>query len=115
VFDKVLIANRGEIAVRVVRACRELGIRTVVVHSTRDTDSAAVRLADETVCIGPPSVKQSYLNAATVLQAALNTCADAIHPGYGFLSEDPDFADACEGLGITPDRPVRFGAGRAGQ
>jgi acetyl-CoA carboxylase biotin carboxylase subunit len=100
-FEKVLIANRGEIAVRVVRACRELGIRTVVVHSTRDTGSAAVRLADETVCIGPPPGKLSYLNAATVLQAALNTCADAIHPGYGFLSEDPDFAEACAELGIT--------------
>jgi acetyl-CoA carboxylase, biotin carboxylase subunit len=100
-FEKILIANRGEIAVRVVRACRELGIRTVVVHSTRDTDSAAVRLADETVCIGPPSGKLSYLNAATVLQAAVSTRADAIHPGYGFLSEDPDFAEACEELGIT--------------
>jgi acetyl-CoA carboxylase biotin carboxylase subunit len=100
-FEKVLIANRGEIAVRVLRACRELGVRTVAVHSTRDTGSAAVRLADEAVCIGPPPGKLSYLNAATVLQAALNTGADAIHPGYGFLSEDPDFAEACEELGIT--------------
>jgi acetyl-CoA carboxylase biotin carboxylase subunit len=100
-FDKILIANRGEIALRVVRACRELGIRTVVVHSTRDDNGAAARLADETVCIGPPSAKLSYLNAAAVLQAALNTHVDAIHPGYGFLSEDPDFAEACEGLGIT--------------
>jgi acetyl-CoA carboxylase biotin carboxylase subunit len=100
-FEKVLVANRGEIAVRVVRACRDMGIRSVVVHSTRDTDSAAARMADETVCIGPPPAKLSYLNAAMVLQAALNTSADAIHPGYGFLSEDPEFADACERLGIT--------------
>jgi acetyl-CoA carboxylase, biotin carboxylase subunit len=100
-FEKVLIANRGEIAVRVVRACRELGISTVVVHSTRDSGSTAARLADEKVCIGPPSAKLSYLNAAMVLQAALNTRADAIHPGYGFLSEDPEFAEACERLGIT--------------
>jgi acetyl-CoA carboxylase biotin carboxylase subunit len=100
-FGKILIANRGEIAVRVVRACHELGIRTVVAHSTRDKDSTAARLADETVCIGPPPAKLSYLNAAMVLQAALNTHADAIHPGYGFLSEDPEFAEACAGLGIT--------------
>lgn len=100
-FDKILIANRGEIALRVVRACRELGIRSVVVHSTRDAESAAARLADDVVCIGPPPARLSYLNAAAVIQAALNTGAEAVHPGYGFLSEDPDFADACEAHGIT--------------
>jgi acetyl-CoA carboxylase biotin carboxylase subunit len=100
-FNRILIANRGEIALRIVRACRELGIPSVVAHSTRDVDTAAAQLADETVCIGPPPAKHSYLNAAAVLQAALNTRADAIHPGYGFLSEDADFADACEGQGIT--------------
>jgi len=101
VFKKVLIANRGEIALRVVRACRELGVRSVVVHSTRDRDSAAVDLADESVQIGPPQPKKSYLNAAAVLEAALRTGAQAIHPGYGFLSEDPDFAEACEAEGLV--------------
>ena len=100
-FQKILIANRGEIALRVLRACHELGIRTVVVHSTRDADSTAVRLADEAVCIGPPAARLSYLNTAAILQAALNTGADAIHPGYGFLSEDPDLAEACEQVGVT--------------
>jgi acetyl-CoA carboxylase, biotin carboxylase subunit len=100
-LKRVLIANRGEIALRVLRACRELGIRTVAVYSTRDASSRAVQLADETVQIGPAPAKLSYTNAAAVLQAALNTGADAIHPGYGFLSEDPDFADACERNGIT--------------
>ncbi|WP_028936622.1 acetyl-CoA carboxylase biotin carboxylase subunit [Pseudonocardia spinosispora] len=100
-FRKILIANRGEIAVRVLRTCRELGIRTVVCYSTRDADSRAVQLADETVRIGPPRAKLSYTNAAAVIQAALNTGADAVHPGYGFLSEDPDFAEACELNGIT--------------
>jgi acetyl-CoA carboxylase biotin carboxylase subunit len=100
-FKKILIANRGEIALRVLRTCRELGIRTVAVHSTRDADDRAVALADETVCVGPAPAKLSYLNAAAVLQAALNTGADGIHPGYGFLSEDSDFADACQASGIT--------------
>jgi acetyl-CoA carboxylase biotin carboxylase subunit len=100
-FKKVLIANRGEIALRVVRACRELGITSVMVHSTRDKDSSAVQLADEAVQIGPPQPKKSYLNAAAVLEAAIRTKADAIHPGYGFLSEDPDFAEACEAQGIV--------------
>ncbi|MGI5237997.1 acetyl-CoA carboxylase biotin carboxylase subunit [Dactylosporangium sp. CA-139066] len=100
-FTRVLVANRGEIALRVVRACRELGIESVVVHSTRDRDSAAVRLCDVPVHIGPPPPKKSYLNAAAVLEAALRTGADAIHPGYGFLSEDPDFAEACQAEGIT--------------
>lgn len=100
-FNKILIANRGEIALRVVRACRELDIRSVAVHSTRDRDSAAVRLADESVQIGPPAPRKSYLNAAAVIEAALQTGADAIHPGYGFLSEDPEFAAACQEAGIT--------------
>jgi acetyl-CoA carboxylase biotin carboxylase subunit len=101
VFKKVLVANRGEIALRVVRACRELGIQSVVAHSSRDADSAAVRLADESVQIGPPPPKKSYLNAAAILEAAMRTGAEAIHPGYGFLSEDPDFAEACEAAGLT--------------
>lgn len=100
-FAKVLIANRGEIALRVARTCRELGIRTVAVHSTADRDSAVVRFADESVQIGPPAPKHSYLNMPAILEAALRTGTDAIHPGYGFLSEDPDFADACERCGIT--------------
>ncbi|QFZ18809.1 acetyl-CoA carboxylase biotin carboxylase subunit [Saccharothrix syringae] len=100
-FDKVLIANRGEVAVRVARACRELGVRSVAVYSTRDRDSAVVRMADEAVHIGPGQPARSYLNAAAVLQAADQTGAEAIHPGYGFLSESPDFAEACEAAGIT--------------
>lgn len=90
-FDKVLIANRGEIAVRVARSCRELGIRTAAVHSTADRDSMVCRIADESVQIGP----------AAVLQAAAHTGAAAIHPGYGFLSESPHFAEACEAEGVT--------------
>jgi acetyl-CoA carboxylase biotin carboxylase subunit len=101
VFKKILIANRGEIAVRVIRTCQELGIGTVAVYSTRDGDSAAVRLADESVHIGPAQPRKSYLNAAAILEAALMTGAEAIHPGYGFLSEDPDFANACEDNGIV--------------
>src|SRR5487761_722203 len=100
-FSKILIANRGEIALRVIRTCQELGIRTVLVHSARDSDSQPARLADETVCIGPPPAKRSYLRAAAILQAAVNTGAQAIHPGYGFLSEDADFASACQVTGIT--------------
>lgn len=100
-FHKILIANRGEIAVRVARACRELGVASVAVHSTVDRDSRVVRLADEAVQLGPAPPKLSYLNAAAVLEAARMTGADAIHPGYGFLSEDPDFADACAAEGIT--------------
>ncbi|MGH3568637.1 MAG: acetyl-CoA carboxylase biotin carboxylase subunit [Pseudonocardia sp.] len=100
-FTKILIANRGEIALRVARACRELGVRTVAVYSTRDRDSAVVRFADEAVQIGPDQPTLSYLNAAAVLQAAQQTGAEAIHPGYGFLSESPDFADACESSGIV--------------
>jgi acetyl-CoA carboxylase, biotin carboxylase subunit len=100
-FDKILIANRGEIAVRVLRACRELGVATVAVYSTEDADSAVVRMADESVRIGPAPARQSYLNAAAVIEAARITGADAIHPGYGFLSEDADFAEVCDAEGIT--------------
>ncbi|MEU2610092.1 acetyl-CoA carboxylase biotin carboxylase subunit [Micromonospora sp. NPDC007271] len=100
-FEKVLIANRGEIALRVLRACRELGIRTVVVHSSADTQSLPVRLADETVRIGPAASRQSYLNAAAIVEAARQTGAQAVHPGYGFLSEDADFAEICAENGLT--------------
>ncbi len=95
-FEKVLIANRGEIALRIHRACREMGIRTVAVHSTADNDAMHVRLADESVCIGPPPARESYLNKAAILSAATITGADAIHPGYGFLSENADFAQMVE-------------------
>ena len=99
-FGKVLIANRGEIALRVLRACRELGIGTVAVHSTVDEDAMHVRLADEAVCIGPPAARDSYLNKAAILTAASITGADAIHPGYGFLSENADFAEMVEAQGL---------------
>ena len=92
-FEKILIANRGEIALRVQRACREMGIKTVAVHSTADSEAMHVRLADESVCIGPPSARESYLNKAAIITAATITNADAIHPGYGFLSENAEFAE----------------------
>ncbi|HUZ62183.1 MAG TPA: acetyl-CoA carboxylase biotin carboxylase subunit [Acetobacteraceae bacterium] len=100
-FQKVLIANRGEIALRIQRACRELGIPTVAVHSTADAEAMHVRLSDESVCIGPPAAKDSYLNMPAILSAALITGADAIHPGYGFLSENADFAEMVEAHGIA--------------
>ena len=100
-FNKVLIANRGEIALRVQRACRELGIGTVAVHSTADSEAMHVRLADESVCIGPPAARDSYLNMAAILTAASVTGADAIHPGYGFLSENAAFAEMVEAHGLT--------------
>jgi acetyl-CoA carboxylase, biotin carboxylase subunit len=100
-FSTVLIANRGEIAVRVARTCRELGVRTVAVYSTADADSAVVRYADEAVQIGPPPARRSYMSMAAIIEAALQTGADAIHPGYGFLSEDQDFAEVCEANGIS--------------
>ncbi len=99
-IKKVLIANRGEIALRIHRACKEMGISTVVVHSTADANSMAVRLADESVCIGPPSAKESYLNTHAILTAASLTNADAIHPGYGFLSENAEFAKMVEEHGF---------------
>jgi acetyl-CoA carboxylase biotin carboxylase subunit len=100
-FDKVLIANRGEIALRVLRACREIGIATVAVHSTADADAMHVRLADESVCIGPPPAAESYLNIPRLVAACEITGADAIHPGYGFLAENARFAEILEGHGIV--------------
>ena len=100
-FEKVLIANRGEIALRIHRACKEMGIQTVAVHSTADTDAMHVRLADEAICIGPPAPKDSYLNIPAILTAATLTRADAIHPGVGFLSENARFAQMVEDHGIT--------------
>ncbi|MCH4089850.1 acetyl-CoA carboxylase biotin carboxylase subunit [Acetobacter sp.] len=100
-FSKILIANRGEIALRVLRACREMGIRTVAVHSTADAEAMHVRLADEAVCIGPPAARDSYLNVAAILSAATITGAEAIHPGYGFLSENADFAETVEAHGLA--------------
>jgi len=101
-FDKILIANRGEIALRVLRACKELGIPTVAVHSTADADAMHVRFADESVCIGPPPAKDSYLNIPAILSACEITGADAVHPGYGFLSENARFAE------ILADHDVKF-------
>ena len=100
-FEKILIANRGEIALRIHRACREMGIKTVAVHSTADADAMHVRLADESVCIGPPAARDSYLNVPSILSAAAVTGADAIHPGVGFLSENAAFSDIVEAHGIT--------------
>ena len=100
-IEKVLIANRGEIALRILRACREMGIQTVAVHSTADVDAMHVRLADESVCIGPPAAKDSYLSIPAILSAATISNADAIHPGYGFLSENANFAEMVEEHGFT--------------
>ena len=105
-FEKVLIANRGEIALRIHRACREMGIQTVAVHSTADADAMHVRLADETVCIGPPPARDSYLNIAAILSAATITGADAIHPGLGFLSEERRFRRDGRGARVHLHRPV---------
>jgi acetyl-CoA carboxylase biotin carboxylase subunit len=100
-FEKILIANRGEIALRIQRACRELGIKTVVVHSQADTEAKYVKLADESVCIGPPPSRDSYLNIPAIISAAEVTDAEAIHPGYGFLSENADFAERVEKSGFV--------------
>ena len=110
-FEKVLIANRGEIALRIHRACREMGIETVAAHSTADQDAMHVRLADESVCIGPPPAKDSYLNASAILSAATITGVDAIHPGVGFLSENADFATMVEehGLVFIGPKPEHIG------
>src|SRR5882672_8344309 len=107
-FKKILIANRGEMAFRVIRTCRELGIKTVAVYSTADRDSLHVKFADEAVCIGKPQSSDSYLNIAHLMAAAEITNADAIHPGYGFLAENAKFAQICNDHGIkfigpTPD------------
>ena len=100
-FEKILIANRGEIALRIHRACRDMGIASVAAHSTADSDAMHVRLADESVCIGPPSAKDSYLNIPSIIAAAEVTGSDAIHPGYGFLSENAEFARIIEAHGLT--------------
>jgi acetyl-CoA carboxylase biotin carboxylase subunit len=113
-FRKVLVANRGEIALRVIRACRDLGIETVAVYSEADRESLHVRLADEAVCIGPPPAAESYLNIPRIISAAEITAAEAIHPGYGFLSENPSFAEVCEScrlvfIGPTSEQIRRMG------
>lgn len=113
-FDKVLIANRGEIALRIHRACKEMGIATVAVHSTADAEAMHVRLADESVCIGPPAASESYLNIPAIISAATVTNADAIHPGYGFLSENANFAHIVEEhdfafIGPTPEHIAEMG------
>ncbi|WP_283639188.1 biotin carboxylase N-terminal domain-containing protein, partial [Marinovum algicola] len=100
-FDKILIANRGEIALRVIRACREMGIASVAVHSTADADAMHVRMADESICIGPPPSPQSYLSIPSIIAACEVTGAQAIHPGYGFLSENANFVQVIEDHGLT--------------
>ena len=99
-FKKILIANRGEIALRIIRTCREMGIQTVAVYSTADKESLHVKFADEAVCIGPPASSGSYLNIPNIISAAEITNADAIHPGYGFLSENANFSRICKEHGI---------------
>jgi len=101
VFKKVLIANRGEIALRILYACRELGVQTVAVHSSADTDSLHVRFADESICIGPPQNDASYLNVSAIIAAAEISDADAVHPGYGYLAENPHFVEVCQACGLT--------------
>ena len=113
-FKKILIANRGEIALRVIRACREMGIKTVAVHSTADSDAMYVKMADESVCIGPASSAESYLKMSAIISAAVVTNADAVHPGYGFLSENAEFAEMLDAHGIefigpTPEHIRRMG------
>ena len=100
-LDKIVIANSGEIALRILRACREMGIKTVAVHSTADNNLKHVLLADETVCIGPPNSTDSYLNMPAIISAAEVTDAVAVHPGYGFMSENADFAERVESSGFT--------------
>ncbi|MDD2556985.1 MAG: biotin carboxylase N-terminal domain-containing protein, partial [Desulfuromonas sp.] len=100
-IHKVVIANRGEIALRIIRACKELGIKTVAVHSDVDSEALHVKLADQSVCIGPAASADSYLNMKAIISAAEVTDADAIHPGYGFLSENAEFAEICQNCGLT--------------
>ncbi len=109
-FKKILIANRGEIACRVIRASRELGIKTVAIHSEADKTSMHVKMADEAVCVGPASASESYLNIPSIISAAEITGADAIHPGYGFLAENTYFAEVCETCGITFIGPKKTSA-----
>ncbi len=113
-FKKILIANRGEIAMRILRTCKEMGIKTVAVYSTADKDSLHVRFADEAVCIGPAMSKDSYLKIPNIIAAAEITNADAIHPGYGFLSENANFSRICQKNGIkfigaSPEQIERMG------
>jgi len=113
-FSRILIANRGEIALRIIRACREMGVESVCVYSEADRDAPYLKLADQAICIGPPSAKESYLNIARIIAAAEVANVDAIHPGYGFLSERPEFAQACrdckiEFIGPTPEAMARLG------
>lgn len=113
-FKKILIANRGEIALRIIRTCREMGIKTVAVYSTADRDNLHVRFADEAVCIGPPASSESYLNIPKIMAAVEITNADAVHPGYGFLAENADFAEVCQQYGIkfigpTPEQIRKMG------
>ena len=110
ILRRVFVANRGEIAIRVLRTCQRLGIETVLAVSDADADSVPARLADQTIRIGPESAAQSYLNVAAVVAAAVTAGADAIHPGYGFLSENPRLARACEAAGIVFIGPQRGGA-----
>ena len=107
-FRKIMIANRGEIALRIIRACREMGIRSVIAHSEADRDSLPVRFADEHICVGPGASSKSYLNIPNIISAALITNAGAIHPGYGFLSENAEFARLCaaRGIGFVGPRPA---------
>jgi acetyl-CoA carboxylase biotin carboxylase subunit len=100
-FHKILIANRGEIALRIIRTCREMGIRTVIAHSKADEDSLPVRMADESICVGPNDARSSYLNMPSIISAAVVTDSEAIHPGYGFLAENPAFADICRSCGLN--------------
>ena len=100
-FHKILIANRGEIALRIIRTCRELGIRSVLAHSKADAHSLPMKLADETICVGPDAARLSYLNIPAIISAAAVTDSEAIHPGYGFLAENPAFAEVCRACSIT--------------
>ena len=113
-FKKILIANRGEIALRIIRTCKEMGVKTVAVYSTADRESLHVRFADEAVCIGPPASKDSYLSISKIMAAVEITNADAVHPGYGFLAENADFAEVCSEYGIkfigpTPEMIRKMG------
>ena len=100
-FHKILIANRGEIALRIIRTCREMGIRTVIAHSKADAESLPVRTADESICVGPNDARSSYLNMPSIISAAVVTDSEAIHPGYGFLAENPAFAEICRSCGLN--------------